>query len=687
MVDASLTSGPSTEQHRSFCRFCSALCGILVTVEGDRVVRVVGDPEHPLSEGYTCPKGRALGAFHHDAGRLDVPLLGRAGPARRAAGWDEALDDLAARLTAVRAQHGVDAIAAFFGNAVFYDAAGFRIGRKLLNAIGSRSVYSAATVDAPSRPYVAELVTGHPLTFARSIDIEHTTLTVLIGLNPLVSHGHNSGWANPRQRMRHLLDRGEVWVIDPRRTETAKMATRHLAPRPGTDHVWLAALCNALLTDHDDLDDLRSRADGIDEVARALARFTIPFAAQVTGIEQADLEALLDRVRVHGRLAALGGTGVSMTAHANLTEWLLWVLLIVTGSIDAPGGAWVNPGFLRSLDRRRWEPSDGRAEPGPASRPELPRRLGEHPAAALADEIDAGNVRALLVLGGNPITSLPATDRFTRALDQLDVVATIDVVHTATTDRSTHVLPTAGQLERADLPAALDINYAAVATQYTKAVVPPGAARRATWHILAALGDKLGAPVTDLDVDAATDDDLLAPIAAGGRSSFDDLRMAARCIVDAPAVYGWLPGAVLPGGRYRLAPAPMLEQLERWRTDADGTGALLLVPRRQLTHLNSQLTDERGDAHRAAPWLLLHPDDAASRSIMTGDRVTVSSSSGSLTATADVNVDIAPGVVSLPHGFEGTNVNQLTAGDQLDPLTGMAAYAGVPVSVELAPAS
>jgi anaerobic selenocysteine-containing dehydrogenase len=594
--------------------------------------------------------------------------------------WDAALDDLAAKIQAIVDRYGADAIGAYYGGGSSFDAAGYRLARKFFYALGTRSAFSSATLDAPCRPYVAELITGQPFLYGRAIDYENATLTLLVGLNPLVSHGHTSGFPNPHVRMRHLMSRGEVWVVDPRRTETANVATRHLAPRPGTDHIWLAAVIRALLENDVDVAQLKKRTSGLERLVEAVAPFGLDDAASKCGVERSALEDLLTALRRHGRVAALGGTGVSMSAHANVTEWLIWALSIITDSIDTPGGTWINPGFLKSLDKKVHPVLDGSSEPGPASRPELPRRLNEYPAVAMVDEIEAGNLRGLIVVGANPVTALPQTPRLIRALKMLDVLAVADVVGTETTELASHIFAVAGMLERADLPANVEVTYPAVATQYTKAVVPLGANRWPMWRVFAELGQRLDLQLlpSGLSPSNCTDDDVLAPIAAGGRSSFDSLRAADQCVVDADAIYGWVREKVLPDGRFRVAPEPLVRQL----AELPAPPRFVLVPRRQLRHVNSQMTLEgTADGRRDTPSILLHPADAEEIGVSSGMLVNVESEHGSIVGVAEVVQTIRRGSVSVPHGYGTANVNHLTTGADVDALTGMPTYSGLPISV------
>lgn len=671
----------SGTEHRTFCRFCISVCGLRVRTDGDRVVSVAGDRDHPVTAGYTCSKGRSLAEFHHRPDRLDHPMLRRDGELVRVE-WPDLLDDLAGRLRRLVDESGPDVVGTYLATAASFDPAGRTAGTRLLHRLGSRSAYSSATVDTPGKPLVAELMGGYP-GLIPALDHQHATLTLLVGTNPVVSHGHLNALPVPTAALRGLAERGEVWVLDPRRTETARLATRHLAPRPGTDHAVLAFLVRSLLVAGADGEFVDEHTEGAEQLAAAVDRFDRETTAACTGLAASDLDDLVDAVRRHRRLGGLTGTGVSMSGTANVSEWLLWALLLLTGSFDRPGGMWFHPGFLSQLDRRRLRHYDGSAPPGPRSRPELPARYGEFPAAAMAGEIESGNLRALLVGGGNPVLALPRPDTVARALSRLDVLAVIDVLPTATTALATHVLPAAGQLERADLPLFVDRYLSTMVTQYTPAVVPPAAERRPMWWVFAQIADRLGIDVLPDGVgpDTAVDDDLLAELGGRGRVGFDELRAADGPVLAEPAVHGWVTGS-LPAGRWQLAPGPLVRQLAATGTAPAGPETLTLVSRRQVRHLNSQLADTAPRTGREAPAASLHPADAAERGVSDGVVVRVSSAHGSLDCPVQLDAGQLPGTVSVPHGWADPAVGALTSdAADIDPLTGMVLQTAVPVTV------
>jgi anaerobic selenocysteine-containing dehydrogenase len=664
-----------TTTKRSYCKFCVANCGVLVDVTADgRVAGVRGDRDHALSRGYLCPKGRAIGRLHHHPDRLDEPLLGR-GPDRRAPGWGPVLDDLAARLRAIADEHGADAVAGYGGNGGAQDGAAFATLNKLVRNLGSRNWYTALTVDCPSKGYVAELLAGSSALTAHIDD--DCRLTVLIGTNPVVSHGHTTAMGDPISYHRRLAQQGQLWVLDPRRTETARLATRHVAPRPGTDHVILAHLVREVLRAGADTDYLDAHGGDLEALRAAVEPFDSGTAAARAGVDPADLRDLVTAIRAAGRLSVVTGTGASMSAAANLTEWLAWALLVVTGSFERPGGMWFNPGPGDGWKTRSFRPRGGEAQPGPPSRPELPRRWGQMPCAALADDILAGNVKALVVLGGNPLASFPDPDRVREALLRLDVLAVCDIVANPMTELGTHVLPAAADLERADAQSGVISTKPAVFAQWAPAALPIGADRRKGWWIFSELGDRLGVePLVPVEA-RGSDEDVLHAL-NGFDPHHPDMRWGE--VQDYRPSLGWVADRVLPDGRWRLAPTPLLDQL---RADVDAPAELVLVPRRQLRHMNSALLDGGGQGAKVdEPVLQMSRPDAETRGIADGDLVEVRSAYGTLQALAAVGDEVRPCVVCLPHGFVSANVNALTSlAEGVDPLTGMVLLSGVPVSV------
>lgn len=665
---------PAPRTVRSFCRVCQSVCGIVAEVDGERVVAVRGDRDHPVSAGYTCPKGRALPLLHHHPDRLDHPQV-RVGGAVHQTGWQSCLDDLAARLRDIIDRDGPAAVGIFFGSGIGMDAAGYRMAEALHAAIGTPAKFSPLTIDGTAKPLTADLMGGFAGLSCRA-DFDNTDFLLCIGTNPVVSHGHALAIPNPTGLIRDITRRGQVWVIDPRRTETARLATGHLAPVPGTDYAILAYLVGELLADGADPTILASRVADVDRLAAAVAPFTLQHTAAVSGVEAGALIGLRDAIRRAGRISVEAGTGVTMARSANVTVWMAWTLMILTDSMNRPGGAWFHPGFAYQLDAFGQLPvsgPEGSSAPGPRSRPDTRAFLGEWPCAALADEIAAGNIKALINLGGGLLTAFPGADTLGPALARLEVLASVEIFSTETTALSTHVLPAKDQLERADVTL-WDILSTKVSAQHTPAVVAPVAQRRSAWWILAELGRLMGFELADTS-DPDADDRMLAQMMAGARCEFAEL--TAKGFVETPRDLpaAWVEDHLDRLGGWRLAPQPLIDQLVALDERIERPG-LMLVPRRQKRHLNSQLTF-LGDTAE----VLLHPDDAAIAGVGDADPLTVASASGTLTGQARLTPDIRRGAVSVPHGFSAANVNRLTDHGDVDPLTGMTRYSGLAVQI------
>jgi anaerobic selenocysteine-containing dehydrogenase len=548
---------------RSFCRVCTAVCGILVDIDGDRVVAVHGDGEHPFSHGYTCPKGRALPQIHHHPDRLEHPQMRIDGTLRDTT-WKACLDDLCTKLRDTIDRYGPESVGINFGTGVGMDAVGYRLAQSLHAAIGTPAKFSPLTIDGTAKVLMSELMGGSSALTGRP-DYDNAMFMMLIGSNPVVSHGHTIGLPNPRGAIRDLTRHAEVWVVDPRYTETARLAAHHLAPRPGTDYAVLAYLVRELLRD-----GVKTSAQDVDVLAAAVEPFVLGHASAISDVPEAELERLLRAVRRAGRIAIDTGTGVTMSPSANVTQWLSWALLIITDSMNRPGGIWFHPGYVYQLESVELPitPPEGRFGPGPRSRPETQAFLREWPCAALPDEIDARNIRAFLNLGGSMLTAVPDAGSLLRALRKLDVLATTEILPNETTAVSTHLLPTKGQLERPDVTL-WDFLSPRISAQHTDALVAPAGQRRSMWWVLAEIGRRLGHELADTNAAGVTDD----------------------------------------------------------------------------------------------------------------QKLIVRSEHGELTGVARVDASVRRGAVSVPHGHAAANVNLLTSKDDIDLVTGMTRYSGVPVSL------
>jgi anaerobic selenocysteine-containing dehydrogenase len=657
--------------HLSFCRICAAACGIVVTVDEGQIVKVRGDAEHPVSRGYTCEKGRALPQWHHSPNRLDHPRL-----RGRTVGWDEVLDDLATIIDETKGNDGADSIGLYLATGLAYDSAGQVSCGMWMGSVGSTSFYTAATVDNAPVLVAAEAVAGHPM-LNPVWEPEHSRLLILLATNPVVSHGYGTTLADPVRRLReNQALGGKVWTIDPRRTESAALSDNHLQVRPGSDVILLAALVRELFADERCRDSLASTCHDvdIDRLARAVLPFSLDAAEIATGCSRESIGDLVAQLRsAFGRVAMFCGTGTTMATDGILVEWLRWVLLAMTNSLDVIGGMRFNEGVVNRLSPVR--PGTPSLD-GPSSRPELVRIAGQLPVAALVDEIEAGRLKVLVVTGGNPLSAFPEPDRFRQAAALLDALVVIDVADTELCELATHVLPATGQLERADLTLAEQVAFRS-GMQFTPPIVEPEADRRPVWWILGSLAARSERPMFGgARLDALSDEGILAGLLGHGPLEASDVIGAGSRGVDLAPAYGWVRERMLADGRWRIAPEAFVERLALHRGPEVG---LLLVPRRESAWSNSVRFAGSGDE----PVVVLHPNDASDRGIVTGDWVALTTDHGSLVATVGIDETLRPGVVSVTHGHPGSLTGTLTSSRvDVDPLTAMPRASGVPVRVD-----
>jgi len=322
------------EIKRTYCRICMVHCGLVAEVAGEQILRVRGDRDHPLTHGYTCPKGCATGKVHHLPGAITRPMM-RKGGNLVAVSWDEALDDVAARLRKTIDEHGPNSIGMYFGSGLGLDSLGYLMEEAFYNALGSPPKFSPLTNDGTAKVMMSGAMTGfyglNPKT-----DYDNCEMLIYVGTNPMVSHAHNTGMFNPALWIRSVARRGEVWTIDPVFTETAKFSTRHIAAYPGKDYAILAWLTREII-DGGPLDPMQ-RINGLAELRAALDGYDRTKAAEIAGVSEQELEDLLAAIRRKGRVSVETGTGITMSAGCNMTQWFAWLIMILTGSMNRKGG-------------------------------------------------------------------------------------------------------------------------------------------------------------------------------------------------------------------------------------------------------------------------------------------------------------------------------------------------------------
>jgi anaerobic selenocysteine-containing dehydrogenase len=695
------------------CNLCEAVCGLQISLEDGAVTGVRGNPDDPLSRGHVCPKGVAIGDIHADPDRLRRPVrrvTDAAGGTRwEEIGWDEALDLAADGLAEAVNRHGRDAVAIYLGNPNVHSLGSLTHGTALVKGFRTRNKFSATSVDQLPHQLVAHLMYGHQL-FLPVPDIDRTSYFLVFGANPMASNGSLMTVPDFPGRLRELKARGgRMVVFDPRRTETARVATEHHFVRPGTDAFVLLAMVQVLVAEG--LTRPPSYVDGLDAATAAIADFTPERAEAASGVPAEVVRRVARELAAADGAVAYGRVGVSTHAFGTVCQWAVQLLNLLTGNLDRVGGAMlttpaidaVGTGLIGRGHHDLWR-SRVRG---------LPEFAGELPVAALREEIETpgdGQVRALLTLAGNPVLSTPDGAGLDRAVAGLDFMVAVDIYVNETTRHADVILPPTTALERDHYDLVFHLLAVRNTARFTPAVLEPEKGAMHDWQIYRELARRttkrlaakpaLRRRLTQRARLAVSPTVLIGLLLRRGGSgvTLRTLRAHPEGVDLGPLRPDQIPDRLpRPGHRVDAAPALVLEDLERLRAARPpAPGELLLIGRRHQRDCNSWMHNaERLTRGRPRHHLLMNPRDLADRGLADGALVTVSSAVGSVQVEAQASDDLMPGVVSLPHGYghqvagtrmsraaevPGVSINDLTDPGLLD-VSGNAALSGVPVSV------
>ena len=299
------------EKHTTFCRICESLCGLVVEVEGGRVVKVRADDDHVATRGFSCPKGLRQHEIYASPDRLLAPEK-RTGDRWEKIDWDRALREIGTKVRQLRADHGPDSIAMYVGTAAGFGVLHPVFAQGFLTGIGSRSMYSSSTQDCANKFAVAREVYGFPFTQPFP-DLERIRCLVIVGANPVISKWSFLQVPNPARALQAIEARGgRIFVVDPRRTETARAAGEHVFIRPDTDVFFYLSFLRELLAGGVDEARVGRFAKGIEAIRELCAPWTPERTAEVTRIPPAKLREMVEAFRTADGAALYSSTGVNM---------------------------------------------------------------------------------------------------------------------------------------------------------------------------------------------------------------------------------------------------------------------------------------------------------------------------------------------------------------------------------------
>ena len=720
------------EERVTFCRFCHALCGVTVKVDGDRVLTVEGDKDNSLFQGFTCVKGRHLPEQHHNPERL-LSSVRRDGEAHRPIASDQALDEIAEKLSAIIREHGPRAVALYAGTYSFVYPTSIALAMAFMEGVGSPMFFSPLTIDQAAKTVAGAL---HGRWGAPPHSLATSDAWMLIGTNPIVSM-LGAEAANPNRRLLEAVRRGaKVIVIDPRRTESAALATLHLQVKPGEDATLLAGMLRHVITeDLYDREFVAAEVEGLEALAQAVQPFTLDYVERRAGVAATQVTEAARLFAIATRAFAAGGTGINMAPHPNLSEYLVHALITLCGHWPRAGERVANPRVLMPVLEAR-----AQALPKPPLFSPLygdgVMRNGQRasvaglPVSGLADEIlipGEGQVRALLSVGGNPMVAWPDPAKTDRALENLDLSVAIDIKMSATARRCDYVLAPKLSLETPATTMSHE-NDVLITTyggagwpepyaQYTPAVVDPpaGADVLEEWEMFYGLAQRMGIPLIYRGFDGTqsipldmsrkpTSDELLEIISEGGRVPLSEVKRHPHgaFFPDPPAYVQ----PKDPACTERLDvghPLMMAELAQVAEEPVTGDGAYStdarfgyrLICRRLRNVYNSSGRDIDGllPKFRYNP-AYMHPKDLAAEGLEPGATIEILGETGAILGIAQPDDTVRRGVISMTHAYGDLNVGEnmlhqigsttaaLASSDQhIDAISGMPRQSAIPVNI------
>ena len=340
-MDAQMRNEKTT--HFRVCNFCEAMCGVEVTYDPqasdeNKKITVKPDLKDPFSKGSMCPKAPVLGPLHFDQSRLRRPVK-RTDDGWAEISWKEAYDTIEEKLKAIRLQHGSDVIASYLGNPIVHNLGMLLFVKTLTGAIGSRNVSSATSMDQLPHHFAAHFMFGHEFRIPVP-DIDRTDHMILMGANPVASNGSIMTSAGVTERLRKIQKRGgKLIVIDPRKTETGKIASEHYFIKPGTDAYFLLAILHIAFRDGlVRLGAVEPHLKNLEKLEPYLAAFAPEAVALVTQMDARVIENLAAEFLTRDKAVIYGRMGLSTQPHGGLCQWLINTINIVSGNFDTPGG-------------------------------------------------------------------------------------------------------------------------------------------------------------------------------------------------------------------------------------------------------------------------------------------------------------------------------------------------------------
>ena len=712
------------------CVLCANECGLNVTVENNKIVKARGDKDHPKSEGYTCRKALQISYHQHHADRLLYPLK-KVGNDFERISWEQATAEIAEKLNSIVGKHGPKSFA-FMGGGTINCAAQGPFGSGILKAMGSQYRYNAQELTGK---FWADGETYGDQNIRASADSDNSDVVLIVGKNPMMSHH------SPKARLvwkKFSKDPDKVLiVVDPRLTETAKLADIHLAIRPGTDALFMKALIAIVLQEGwQDESFIRDHVSGFSEIRAAFEDFDARAAIEICELDFDTVKEVC-RLFTSRRSSHVSDLGVLMSRHSTLISYLENVFLTITGRLTRTGGNLLPNGFGHLRERNNSE----RPEPWRTVATNFPQITGIYPPNVMPEEIlndHPDRLRAVIVSAANPLRSFADTTAYEEAFNELDLLVTVEIAMTETAALSDYVLPAptayekwdgsgmmlrqpiiepeGEQLEEGeiftriaedlgiipDIPESLieaaqsadRQRYHSALGEYLQAV--PEARRRIPFILAKTLGRHLGSahlasswgrllnlPEEDREsifqAILTQSDSMQNSITGPDTDEFPDLPTAdGRIRLDVPEMKKQLD---------QIEPTLERELLQK---DRDEYPLILSSGRHFDYNANTLMRDPQWNKGKRVCTLIMHPIDAEEHQLVDGQMIRVVTEGGEEVVELEIDPTTRKGYTMIPQGFGlvhdgktfGANANRIAKNTHRDPIAGTPLHRYIPCRVQ-----
>lgn len=709
----------------TFCSLCESFCGLEVDVEDNKIVDIRPDNDHVVSQGYVCVKGTRFDSVQHSPDRITAPQK-RIGNQWHTISWEQALSEIADKITSLKQVHGPQSIGHFVGAPGGANLLAPIFRGELFKALGSNRMYGTGTCDTMNKFRVNGDMYGSPMRLAYP-DVDNTEFMMVLGANPHISGNTLYHLPRSRDRFGSVIKRGgRVVFVNPRRIESARNA-EHVFIRPDTDVYFLAAFCNTIIkrgaVDHERVERTMRN---FDTLKNTVAPWTAERQAKVTGISVDTFNDLVEHY-IKARAAALNmATGVNQGRNGTLCYWLLESISAISGNFDRKGGNLIGEGLIDFATQAKDDPQ---MNLGYHREDDLPTVSGQQPSGMVAEDIISGNVHAMIVEASNPLLACSNPDgRLEEAMEQLDLLVCVDWFRNETGNLAHYILPATTWMERTGMPYALQTFVGCTTTPYLYASGPVLEAPpevRNEWWIYVRLADKLGVTLmnsklasgflklaarlahTSLGFIKVPELFISGMLKKAGQPGLKEMLNKNPHGILLPANQGdnflGTDRVLTPDNLVDLAPQAYVDRfnddIERMhKEEIANLGRMKLIGKREIKRMNTSSANSQRLVKDSTNYAYISPQDAEQFRVEAMDMIDVSSQFGTITIPVKITDEMMPGTVAIPqcwghkkadglrHAQQHPGVNSnLLAGDgrdNIEQLSGMSHLSGIIVDIK-----